>query len=500
MPHVPNPSRRRSTSRRGAVVAGLSALAFGAAGIAYAATSDVDLRTQEGYGAVHGQPGTPEITGRPLLDGPTPQGTCGSGSRPETDVQGRVPAADYASGRAAEGYTCNTEQVYRDGTAGGYKVHRYTDAAGRSCAFYDSTLLFPKDVAEDIPGTYVLDMTDSANPVRTAVLSTPAMSTPHESLVLSDKRGLLMAVSGNPVTAPGVVDIYDVSQDCRTPVLRSSTPLGILGHESGLSPDGNTFWVSSLSGGTLVAIDVREPMLPKILWTSTDYKVHGMNLSDDGNRLYMADNGRPGLTILDVSEVQARSLTPEVREVSHITWPEVSIPQNVLPVTIKGKPFLVEIDEFARSVRGYDPDSPVGAGRVIDISDETAPRVVSNLRLAVNEPEARRGEQKDDPQAQNGLQGYAGHYCSVPRREDPNIVACSFILSGLRFFDITDPYRPKEVAYFNSPVLPSPTARDSGAYAMSAPALVPERDEVWYTDGNSGFHVVRLTNNAWPGN
>ena len=483
--------------RFGVVVAAYSVFALGVAGAAFAA-SDLDLRTQEGYEAAHGKQDAASPD-RPVKSGPTPQGKCGPGSRPETSTQGRVPAADYASGRAAEGYTCNTEEVSQFGRAGGYKVHRYTDAAGRSCAFYDSTLLFPKDLTKDLPGTYVMDMTDPANPVRTTTLVTPGMDTPHESLVLSEKRGLLMAVSGNPVTEPGVVDIYDVSQDCRQPVLKSSTPMGILGHESGLAPDGNTLWVSSLSGGTLVAIDVTNPTLPRIVFHTTKYKIHGMNLSDDGTRLYMADNGLPGLTILDVTEVQNRAsvLNPQVREISRLTWPEVSIPQNVLPVTIGGRPYLVEVDEFARSVRSYDPNSPVGAGRIIDISDETSPKVVSNLRLEVNEPEARAGEQKDDPQAQNGLQGYAGHYCSVPRREDPEIVACSFILSGLRVFDISDPYKPKEIAYFNEPTMPATGSRESGAYAMSAPAFVPERNEIWYTDGNNGFHVVRLTNGVW---
>jgi LPXTG-motif cell wall-anchored protein len=31
---------------------------------------------------------------------------------------------------------------------------------------------------------------------------------------------------------------------------------------------------------------------------------------------------------------------------------------------------------------------------------------------------------------------------------------------------------------------------------MSAPTFVPERDEIWYSDGNSGFYVVRLTGAA----
>jgi len=37
----------------------------------------------------------------------------------------------------------------------------------------------------------------------------------HESLVLSEKRGLLAAVLGDPAFYPGAVDVYDVSGDCR---------------------------------------------------------------------------------------------------------------------------------------------------------------------------------------------------------------------------------------------------------------------------------------------
>ena len=43
------------------------------------------------------------------------------------------------------------------------------------------------------------------------------------------------------------------------------------------------------------------------------------------------------------------------------------------------------------------------------------------------------------------MQGYAGHYCSVPKRRAPNLVGCSMILSGLRVFDIRDVRNPKEV-------------------------------------------------------
>jgi len=444
-------------------------------------------------------------------EAPTPRAACGPGSEPETAAQGRVPSADVASGRAARGYTCNTVEVGHFGTTGGFKVFHYVDHAGHECAFYDSTLLFPTDVVTQGahgPGVYVLDMANPAHPVLSATLVTPAMLTPHESLSLNAKRGLLAADMGNPLASLGIVDIYDVSTDCRHPVLQSSSPLGLLGHEGNFAPDGNTFYVSSTVGHTLTAVDVSNPVVPRILWTTLNYIVHGMNISDDGNRMYFADLGgssfgalKPpgpatsGLTILDTTQVQQRATgVPQVPEITHLTWPTVSIPQNAIPVTIAGHKYLVEFDEFARNLGSYDPSGPVGAGRIIDIADDHNPTVISNLRLEVNTPKERAGPQQNDSGATSGLQGYAAHYCAVPQRTDPGIVACSFIMSGLRVFDIRDPYHPREIAYFNHPVEGS---ADS-AFAMSAPAFVPERGEIWYADGNNGFFAVRVTNGVWP--
>jgi hypothetical protein len=429
----------------------------------------------------------------------TPRANCGPGSRPETGLQGRVSAEDHASGRAAEGYTCNTELVgsytipNAIGTVGGFKVERYVDAAGHECAYYDTTLLFPSNVFDVEDGVNVLDMSDPSHPVLTERLLTPAMQSPHESLVLNQERGLLVAVLSTLVFGPGIVDVYDVSEDCRHPVLRSTgLPSGILGHESGIAPDGRTFYAASLDGPTLTAVDISDPALPRPL-TTLNINSHGLSISDDGNRAYVA--GRDdfeGLLILDTSEIQARVLNPTVREVARLAWDSMSTPQNAIPVTIKGHPYVVEIDEFGAG-------SAVGAGRIIDIGDETQPRVISNLRLEVHQPE-NFAAIADDPAATSGLQGYAGHYCNVPQRKDPGIVACTMILSGLRVFDIRDPHNPREIAYFNAPVNPRmfTVPNPSSSYAMASPAFAPERGEIWYSDGHSGFYAVQLTNGVWP--
>jgi hypothetical protein len=459
----------------------------------------------------------PASSAGPVIPLPVPRAVCGPGSLPEAGVQGRVTKADLAR---RTGSRCNLEMIgYLESTAG-FRVHRYVDAAGRECAFYDSSPYFqtrPSDAVldPDVNGTFALNMRDPTRPRRTASLNTPAMRSPHESLSINYPRGLLASDLGNLATGPGFVDVYDISKNCLHPRVLSSLPTGVLGHEGTFSPDGKTFWVSAGAGayvndligpsrasnvGSLVALDVSNPALPRPVWATGTIAVHGLNISADGNTLYAADLGQNrGLTILDVGEVQAREPVPTVRRVGHLTWDTVSLPQTPIPITIAGRPYLVEVDEFTHDTIGNffknrpmtRPDDMVGAARIIDIADPRKPRVVSDIRLEVNQPSARAGAQSNDPGA-NTATGYTAHYCAVPRANDPGIVACSFILSGLRVFDIRDPRRPKEIAYFNPP-----SDGKTPYNAMSAAAFVPERHEIWYTDANYGFYVLRATNGVW---
>jgi hypothetical protein len=459
------------------------------------------------YQQLHGVHAEASYYAKPL--GSTPRAHCANGDRPETGIQGRVPKADFDSGRAALGYTCNATVLAHFGTNGGFRVARYVDRAHHVCAFYDSTLLFPRDVTDDTPGTYVLDMSDPRHPVRTAVLRSAAMASPHESLRLNARRGLLVADMGSATTQLGFVDVWDASQDCRHPLLQSSLPLALLGHEGGFSPDGMTYWASTTFTGGLTAIDLHNPAMPKVVWRSTTYTVHGLSISDDGTRAYLAQlpsknnfvtetsQGGGGMTILDVSQVQRRVPNPQVRVISSVTWPEVTIPQNVLPIRIKGRPYAVVFDEYDTDVYTFTPKENVGAVHVFDITDERHPRLISRIRLEAHN-EAARAVEGNDPGATMVGQGYAAHYCEVPQRHDPGILACSMILSGLRVFDLRDPRHPREAAYVNEPVITARNPSRVGAYAMSAPAFDPSTRQVWYSDANSGFFVVQLSRAAWP--
>ena len=478
----------------------------------------------------------------------TPQAECGPGAKPETDIQGRVPTADYDNGRVKDGYQCNAEQVGHEGESGGFRVYRYVDGAGHECAYYDTTLLVGTQVLlGPNAGVAVLDMTDPAHPVRTTTLSTPAMLSPHESLNLNQKRGLLAAIDGSPATAPGVVDIYDVSGDCRAPVLKWTGPIGGAGHEATFAPDGNTLYTTATAQAFVVALDVTNPSVPVPVWISTDFTFHGMNVSDDGNRLYAADLGSStrGLTILDVSQMQQRVMNPLVpgREPSHVgrrEHPADRHPDHDRRTSVPRRDRRV----LARHEHG-PADAPVGAARIIDIADETAPVAISEMRLEVNNADNRAGPRRTTrarATRRRAMPGTTARCRSAPTRassraasSSPGCGCSTSTTRTTRRRSRTSTRRAKtssaprrrprsrrrcrtctcagsrSPASESSQSSPPPSPADTFKsfpqapfygntlthWAMSAPTFVPSRNEVWYSDGMYGFYAVKLTNNVW---
>src|SRR4051794_27328206 len=141
---------------------------------------------------------------------------CRPGDHPETGLQGRVPPADTATGRAAQGYNCNLEVVGHFTSGSGATLEAFRD-----CAYYGK--------GSDVTGTQVLDVSDPAHPSDTGLLTTSAMLSPWESLRVNAKRKLLVADHNqlSPVDTGlnGYLDIYDVSGDCSRPRLLSSTDM-----------------------------------------------------------------------------------------------------------------------------------------------------------------------------------------------------------------------------------------------------------------------------------
>lgn len=426
----------------------------------------------------------------PLTD-PVPRAECGPGSVPETDIQGRVPVEDRVSGRSQEGYRCNMELVSQlQGVGASWQMAWYED-----CVYYGTT--FP-----GAHGVQVLDVSDPENPVLSTALTTPAMLDPWESLKVNEKRGLLGADTGWNIAGPAFFDVYDLKQDCANPQLLATLPAQApVGHEGEWAPDGLTYYV----GFQPSIIDVSDPELPKYIPNSgNEGSGHGLSVREDGNRMYAvgASCGN-GLKILDTSQVQARVLNPQLPTVGEVCWTDGSTAQHTIPVYYAGQPYLIFVDELGQ-----------GAARIIDIRDETQPVVVSKLKLEIHLPPAEQERAADCAGA--GIFCYEAHYCSVDQKDNPTALACGYFQSGLRVFDIRDPLKPREIAYYNPPaqvgkkaqltgsehqngLLASQTATDTSAdWCSSQPRFVKERGELWATCQDNGFMVLKFTNDAWP--
>jgi len=153
-----------------------------------------------------------------------------------------------------------------------------------------------------------------------------------------------------------------------------------------------------------------------------------MSLSDDGNRGYIADSHGGQMMVLDTSQIQARLPSPVVREVSRLTWKSVSIPQNAIPFTENGHPYILEFDEYTAGIGqpGTTSADEVGAARIIDMADETKPRVIANMITTVRSPPTIRA--RSAPSRATRLTTATSPAASIPRswpaRSSPPACGC----------------------------------------------------------------------------
>ncbi len=234
-------------------------------------------------------------------------------------------------------------------------------------------------------------------------------------------------------------------------------PLPITAHEGGFSPDGNTYWSSGVAPGLVSAIDLTDPAAPRVVWQGLPgLSMHGFGLSPDGGLLYLANN-MGGLMILDVSAVQRRDPSPQVRELAHLTWTDGWASQHNIPVTYAGRPYVFATDEAGS-----------GGVKLIDVADPTNPRIVETVELEINLPENQDTAMASA--AGGSLFAYDAHYCAADRAADPTALACSWTSSGIRVFDVRDPSAIREIACCWPETPPHADGYDETACCSASPA------------------------------
>ena len=97
------------------------------------------------------------------------------------------------------------------------------------------------------------------------------------------------------------IDLYDLSGDCRYPQLLTGASVGLTTAPGNSSPRCAVTKATShrmdspttranLGAGYIYPIDITNPTKPKLLtqYFTAPGRVHGLNISDDGNRAYVA--------------------------------------------------------------------------------------------------------------------------------------------------------------------------------------------------------------------
>jgi hypothetical protein len=395
-----------------------------------------------------------------------------------TPFLGTVPRATCAAGDQADGmiqalsgdFRCNLQ------VAGQVEAPHFLSLAWHNdCAYVNGP-----------DGTTVIHVAADGTPTVTTTLTELGFRSNWESMKVNAKSGLLAGYESNGTT----LTIYDVSADCKAPALQSSTKLevgllGSAGHAGSFSPDGTIYYASSMFTSDVFAVDLAMPKTPKVITTTFDRSAHDLYVAKDGNRGYFAN---PDLTalgigrfaVMDLSQIQARAPNAKGSLIHEISWQDGSISQYPILITYRGRDYLMITDELG-SGNCDDPLKPQwGYARIFDMADEKNPKLVSLIKTEAQDPKncVAAGE------ATGGTDGFGigTHYCNVDRLDDPRLLTCGEWDAGVRVFDIRNPWRPKEVAYFDTPT----------ANVPGLTRVVADKRELWVAVTPGTFYVLKF--------
>lgn len=463
----------------------------------------------------------------PDIATPVPRAKCQPGDKPDTQLQGQIPIADRASGRAAEGYFCNLRVIGTHEGRAFASFDSYENCLYMSDQTWAQSAVHSGKLGTGAgPGLRVLDMTKSEHPVQTDVLTSPIAKAPDESLAVNARRGLLVMNS----TGDTEIDVYDLKVDCKRPRLVGTFDMApATGHAGWFSPDGMTYWMTSSiipKAENIFPIDLTDPAKPKLQarWeTKSGTFGHNGWTSDDSKTAYAcqaaATNGADNKILAFRAPETGKPGGSTGQHLISSFHLEGMTCQDAKAVSYNGKPYLIANSEYALT-RGPLWKGPskcgvsggvanFGTPQIYDISDIKQPKTVRHLMLEVDDPKncqqtAIDGDMTTDSQTPGEV--YDTHFCRPDRLRNPTILACARFYSGLQVYDIRDPRRPKELAYYRPGALgqsalqnPSWGANPASLEDCFAPPIVrAEKGEIWFGCYFSGLRVVKFPKSVYP--
>lgn len=395
-------------------------------------------------------------------------------------------------------------------------------------------------------GWTILEVTDPANPrfVKFFECCDPneykAQCTPK----IQAANGLMIAAIGGGVPflhgfedgAKAIcgLQIYDIKTDPENPKLLSfwetgTTEMGV--HRFAYNGGNYVYMPAECPGfiGFIVRIlDISDPADPKECgrwWIPEQFKdgmmpgtypvghqaekdwpmCHACTIRPDKpDELYMGYFGGGGI-LLDISDPARPRLKGQIKMQPPFAGKNCGARcHTFLPLT--GRDFAVLTNEgerfplFTKEVieNGIHPGAqPMNNLHMIDVSDPADPTLVAEF------PYPEVPEDFPYPNYNDcgiGCQGPFGpHNVHEPMgkawlEDDPNLVYCCYFHAGLRIYDVSDPYVPKEIAYF---IPPNPVKQLFGPklpgpfIATTEDVVVDDRGYIYIDTFHDGMYILK---------
>ncbi len=234
-----------------------------------------------------------------------------------------------------------------------------------------------------------------------------------------------------------------------------------------------------------------------------DVRLHSISVSPDGTRTYFAHLGG-GVLVVDSSDLANDVTSPQLHLITPISgrafWDNQGAHSSV---KIPSKPYILATEEIYG--KGVAEDQAFGAAlggcpwgwaRVIDISDPTNLRIVSEYKIDENQQTFCATLSSTSPQ--ENFSSYASHNPTVL----PDVAFVTWHSGGLQAIDLADPTHPTQDGFF----VPTPDTAQVGEVHTPDPSLEPGSNGViawsypiirngliYYIDIANGLYIVRYT-------
>jgi hypothetical protein len=363
-------------------------------------------------------------------------------------------------------------------------------------------------------GFNVVDVTDAAHPKLVATVPVPygdGQLTLHGDLLIAGQQVPYDPGSKFPIDAPwsdaklatnDLATLYDISDPAHPKKLSTWRTQGWATHRN-VYPGGKyafmASWIAGFHGQAIMSVlDVSDPLHPKEVgrWWQPGQRddeggrpppngFHGpVTLSADGKMLTMGYT--PGIVNLDFTDpthpklIGKLDFAPLPLTGAQSIHTGLPVSRNMVFVSIEtGPPGCVE-------------DSLAWAA-MVDNKDPAHPRLAAFFPRPSPPPGAPY-KSFCDKGGRVGPHNVNGEVHLPDAQAPGDLIFMTYFTAGIRVFDISDPYTPKETGWF----LPKIGAWETGERGMED-VLVDTRGDVYVTDGKAkGLWILRYNNPKGP--